>query len=197
MRNETAIASDEAAKASQEAAIALNGSLTLRIAAQINILSLNAAIEAARAGEHGKGFAVVSDEIRKLAEQSKHHASSIDGMIQEIEDRTDEAFMLIGCEVEEGKGVEAIAALRQFFRRIEQDARSVAEQTQEISASTVEMTASIEEISATLESMAKRIEEITVTPNRLICQHPKVYMISSAALKRNNRLKDPCRVRVL
>ncbi|MCM3746222.1 methyl-accepting chemotaxis protein [Paenibacillus pasadenensis] len=129
------------------------------IASQTNILSLNAAIEAARAGEHGKGFAVVSDEIRKLAEQSRLHASSITGIIQEIESRTDEAYVLIGRDVEEaGKGVEAIAALIQSFRRIEQDAQSVAEQTQEISASTEEMTASIEEISATLESMAKRIE---------------------------------------
>ncbi|WP_245850805.1 methyl-accepting chemotaxis protein [Paenibacillus herberti] len=129
------------------------------IAAQTNILSLNAAIEAARSGEHGKGFAVVSDEIRKLAEQSKHHASNIAEIIKDVEAQTDEAYALIGRGAQEAsKGVEAISALRQSFHRIEKDAQSVAEQTQEISASTEEMTASIEEISATLESMAKRIE---------------------------------------
>lgn len=122
---------------------------------QTNLLALNAAIEAARAGEHGKGFAVVADEVRQLAEESKNSAAKIVELTAHIQTDTKAVEESVNITVQNiDQGVTCLQNAQTSFHSIVGSITDMTAQIQEISASTEEISASTEQIAASVSEMA-------------------------------------------
>jgi len=125
------------------------------ISRQTNLLALNAAIEAARAGEHGRGFSVVADEVRALAEQSTKSAIQIVDMINEIQNETKDAVMAmeIGTKVVD-EGTRLAISAKDAFSEITNAVTQTVNTIHEIAAASEEQAASSEEMTSTMQSVA-------------------------------------------
>jgi methyl-accepting chemotaxis protein len=138
------------------------------IASQTNLLALNAAIEAARAGEHGKGFAVVADEVRKLAERASASTKEIGGLIAGIQRTVNEAVtaMQEGTrEVENGVLQANDAGLA--VERISQSAAVVTQQSKEAAAAAEQMSASASELVLAVDSVSVVVEENAASTEKM------------------------------
>jgi methyl-accepting chemotaxis protein len=133
------------------------------IADQTNLLALNAAIEAARAGEQGRGFAVVADEVRKLAERTSLSTTEIAGMVSKIQNGTRSAVSSMQAGVAQvSNGVELANQAGTSINRIRDGALRVTAVVNDISDSISEQSMASNEIARQLETIAQMSEESAV-----------------------------------
>jgi methyl-accepting chemotaxis protein len=139
------------------------------VSSQTKLLALNAAVEAARAGKHGRGFSVVAEEVKKLAQESSSSISGIEEIIENVKEKISQALQEISASTEKADEYQS-------------KSRELVEQLQAISHSTVELTEQISQIAKGTEeqnrafpTVASNIETITGTTQATTQQTERIY----------------------
>jgi methyl-accepting chemotaxis protein PixJ len=172
--SETAKKVKRLGEASQKISKVVN--LIGNFAAQTNLLALNAAIEAARAGEEGRGFSVVAEEVRALAQQSAAATADIEQLVEEIQAQTNEVVAAMEAGTEQVvAGTELVEESRQKLGQISASSTLVNQLIQEISQASKEQTQAATEVGQTMSNVAsiaydtsKGSEEVSASFSKLL-----------------------------